>query len=87
MYFTSSTPSDVQYIWDEWAMQGCPMPHAGDQQVIRDITQGRRNYFRKDFAWSYRFNERPVTGKVCVFHGKPKPWDVPDDPIVKEGWR
>jgi hypothetical protein len=65
--------------------------YAGDQEWITDAVypNGELHKYSWPESWclSYRKHGRVENNtKVLVFHGEPKPHDIPNDPLVRHYW-
>ena len=60
----------------------------GDQNLIAEIVPDAKTFKEGDIL-SYKFDKvdkKPKSGKVVLFHGKPKMTDLPDVQWVQEEW-
>lgn len=61
-----------------------------DQAWVSHCLDGEKIWNEKDGVLSWRFQVKgkplPANAKIIFFHGPQKPWQMPNDPLVKRFW-
>jgi len=83
-------------VWETFDRKTSPMTvmreHrcGSDQAWVSRQLNGEKMWTREDGVLSYRFDVQdramPDNARIVFFHGKPKPWEIPANSIVKQHW-
>lgn len=90
MVWTSSTKTEE--IYTKFSPDVTKELH-GDQCFIWRVMQDDIYNYPKNWVVSYKYEKHPrwrnadKDTSIVVFHGKPKPSDIPNDPLIHNHWR